>query len=292
MSFWNELATRIIDRYPRKQKRLFSHTMLTDSFEIPHSPRCFRRAPCLALPPAFPSSDAGTPPEAARVLTEGHSASPHARERPGSLTVEAALVLPLFLFAIINLMSLFLMFQRYGDRLTRLHQTGRELSMAAGAGGWDAKEQDIRLMEMGFVKPLIPVMGFRGSLVVNGCVMHKWIGYDLTGETSGETAAEEMVFITKSGTAYHKSRSCPYLNPAVRAVSREEALSSRNSSGRHYTACGICGGKGETLYITSGGDRYHSTISCSGLKRSIEYVSLEQALSRGKHACTKCASTE
>ena len=43
----------------------------------------------------------------------------------GSLTVEAAFVLPLFLFARINILSLFLMFESYGAQLAKLHQTGR-----------------------------------------------------------------------------------------------------------------------------------------------------------------------
>ena len=43
---------------------------------------------------------------------------------------------------------------------------------------------------------------FRSSYVVNGCVMHKWIGYsgDGTGE-DWERQEEELVYITKSGEA-------------------------------------------------------------------------------------------
>ena len=44
----------------------------------------------------------------------------------------------------------------------------------------------------------------------------------------------------------------------------------------------------EILYVTDGGSRYHNTVSCSGLRRTIESVTLMQALEMGRHACPRC----
>lgn len=205
----------------------------------------------------------------------------------GSLTVEAAIVLPLFLFAMINILSLFLMFESYGTQLARLHQSGRQLAILAYAQG-TAAEQDVELVTAERVKPLIGMMGYPGCLVVNGCVMHKWIGYDLNGSASSGEAVEEMVFVTAQGSVYHTSRSCSYLNPAVESVSAAQAASMKNEDGQYYTSCQTCGGQSDIVYITGDGERYHSSISCGGLKRTVDCVTISRALEMGRHVCSRC----
>ena len=108
------------------------------------------------------------------------------RALPGNLTVEAAIALPLFLFAVINLLSLFLMFQEFSVQEGRLHQTGRMLSMLAH--GQESGEAGYPAGATERVEPLIPVAGFPKTFVASGCVMHKWIGFAL-GEEEGNGAA-------------------------------------------------------------------------------------------------------
>lgn len=206
---------------------------------------------------------------------------------PGSMTVEAALVLPVFLFAMVNLLSLIVMFQTFSVKEGRLHQTGRELALLAY--GSEEGEQDIRLVEVSQIKPVFSEAAFFPAIMVNGCVMHKWIGYDLAQEeTAPNGGKEEMVYITKSGTAYHRQRECVYLNPSIQMMEREQAERAKNDDGSYYSACGICGGDSKLVYVTQGGSRFHSTVSCSGLKRTIETVTLQEAVAAGRHACPKC----
>lgn len=209
------------------------------------------------------------------------------RALPGSMTVEAALVLPIFLFAMVNLLSLIVMFQTFSVQEGKLHQTGRELSMLSY--GEESGEQDIRLVTVSAVKPVFGVAAFPSAAVVNGCVMHKWIGYDLlAGESMNGEEGEELVYITRSGAAYHRERSCKYLNPSIELMGAAQAKEAINSAGIRYTACSVCGGSSAVVYVTAGGERYHSTISCSGLKRTIDSVTLQEAVAAGRHACPSC----
>lgn len=210
------------------------------------------------------------------------------RALPGSMTVEAAIALPLFLFAAVNLLSLFLMFQEFSVQEGELHQAGRTLSLLAY--GQEGGESDVRLVRTQRVTPLIPVAGFPGALVANGCVMHKWIGFGL-GEETGSGAdprREELVFITASGTAWHRDRGCDYLNPRIELLSLDEAAAAKNSGGQPYTPCLLCRPAGPIVYVTASGERYHGTVTCGGLRRTITGVSIEEAQEMGRHACPKC----
>lgn len=206
---------------------------------------------------------------------------------PGNMTMEAALVLPIFLFAMGNLLSLIVMFQTFSVQEGKLHQTGRELALLAY--GNEDGEQDIRLLKVSPVKSVFPVAAFSDAVIANGCVMHKWIGYDLSlKDAAPGDGKEEMVYITKSGTAYHRQRECVYLNPSIQMMGIEQAKHALNSEGRPYTACSACGGSSGIVYVTRDGVRYHSTVTCSGLKRTIDVVTLQEAVAAGRHACPRC----
>lgn len=208
---------------------------------------------------------------------------------PGNLTAEAAIVLPLFLYAIINLLSLILMFRDFSEEEARLHQLGRSLSLLAH--GRETDEPDVRLMKVTRESAPIPIVSFPSAAIVNGCVMHKWIGYDLQKEgIERGPDGEELVYVTRSGRAYHRDRSCIYLNPSVRMLPREQAEGAQNTEGRRYTACEICGGGSAMVYVTDYGQRYHSTITCGGLKRTIDGIPLSEAIASGRHACPRCST--
>ncbi|MCD8366248.1 MAG: hypothetical protein LUC83_10690 [Clostridiales bacterium] len=120
------------------------------------------------------------------------------------------------------------------------------------------------------------------SLPVEQCVsMKKW-----TGAVQDEEGEEDdYVYITPSGTAYHSSAECAYLKLSVRSVAVSAVGSLRNKSGGIYYACSCYEG-GSMVYITDYGTQYHGDLSCSGLKRTIYRVSLDQVGNR--HACSKC----
>lgn len=242
------------------------------------------------IPNTFPKNRQMTPKDSADI--PGFFRNPTRAScpaLPGNMTVEAALVLPLFLFAVVNLLSLILMFQTFSIEEGKLHQTGRELALLSY--GQEEGEQDIRLVSVSTVKSVFPVTAFRTAIVANGCVMHKWIGYDLSqGDTVSGNEKEEMVYITRSGTAYHRQRECVYLNPSIRMLDISQAQNAQNGEGKTYTACSVCGGNSQLVYVTEDGARYHSTVTCSSLKRSVESVTLQEAVESGRHACSRCGT--
>lgn len=207
----------------------------------------------------------------------------------GSMSVEAAAVLPIFLFAMMNLLSLFLMFQRFGNELVKLHQTGRELAMLGYEkdGGSPSEGNMIRLVRPWRVKPLVPIAGYSGTLVVNCCYMRMWNGYDALESDGAFQAGEEIVYLTENGSVYHRDRGCRHLELLIQLVDRQETEALRNPSGEKYYACEKCGGKEQgNVYITEEGNRYHASLSCSALKRTIRAVPRSET--GGLPACSKC----
>jgi len=205
----------------------------------------------------------------------------------GSVTAETVFVLPLFLFAMVNILSIFLMFEQAQTELMRLHQTGRQMAVLAHTQAKEGSEPDIRLVSAEYVQPLIRIMGYQGYLLITGCVMHKWTGFDLAGETLPQQEAEEMVYITGNGEAYHLSRSCSYLNPAVEMYPLQQAKSQKNADGSRYTECMVCGSS-DYVYLTKDGERWHASITCSGLKRTVDLVTKKAAIEQGRHICSRC----
>lgn len=115
----------------------------------------------------------------------------------------------------------------------------------------------------------------------------KWIGNRSLEQ--GEDAYDTWVYITPYGTVYHRDRTCRYLDLTIHAVNRWELVTLRNADRKIYRRCGDCGASGDgNVYVTDYGDRYHCSLSCSGLKRTIYMVKLSQV--GGRNACSKCGA--
>lgn len=138
------------------------------------------------------------------------------------------------------------------------------------------------------VRPFAELMGFDGFLMSQRYYGRAWTGYDAAGSVSNDTQEDPMVYITKTGTAYHMDRNCAYLNPKIEAVPAQTVSDRRSASGGKYAPCGSCGAGGgaSLVYITSYGSSYHKRLDCPGLKRTIYTVPLSETGARGR--CSKC----
>ncbi len=235
----------------------------------------------------------------------------------GSLTLEAALSLPMFLFAVGMALYLFVMLQvqyAVGEALDRaVAETAllREVSVGkvenlvkasfykelAGQKGSLSK---IELGVAGFswkgtkvggshiqaqvsyqVKFPFGYFGKRRLKFSNQCKMRRWTGFQ---EGGGGSVMQEWVYITPAQTVYHTRRSCTHLKLSVKSVS-----SANLKALKKYGACGHCAkgeGRGAVVYLTEEGDCYHYKIHCSGLKRTVYMVRKEEA--GGRPPCSRC----
>lgn len=123
-------------------------------------------------------------------------------------------------------------------------------------------------------------VGMEETMTVKG-----WCGYERTG---WELLPDETVYVTENGMVYHMDYSCNYLDLSIRSVSTESLDAIRNKNQGKYHACEFCvkNYAKDNVYITDYGDRYHHSLGCSGLKRTVYAIPLSEAV--GKGVCTKC----
>ncbi len=257
------------------------------------------------------------------------------------MTIEAALVLPLFLFLFLNLFSVMEMYRLHATLTSALWNSGRQLAQYTYLYDTYGAEHEalnelvgVALTETyvrGTIREHLDTMGSSDLVLPSGewgigllgtdlskangeigiyatyqarplCRLypgmsffqqarycgHAWTGYELTGESIQlDQSAEEIVYVTETGTVYHKNRGCTYLNPSIRLVSASDLADERNASGGTYHACPVCHpGSQSTYYVTEYGTVYHSTTGCSSLKRSISAIPISEVGARGP--CSKC----
>lgn len=270
----------------------------------------------------------------------------------GSITIEAAVVLPLFMFMLISIISIIEIIKCYEDVEINLYKAAKEISLyIAGtdvidnlsgeindnivsdalltvlsdtytsnmmqkqlledgqsypyiAGGvdslnyWQSKvklretnnEDIVDLVVTYELAPSFNFFNLKPYKVINRCRMHAWTGYEGTGANKDENA-ERIVYVTDTGNVYHLSRSCSHLTLSINPILYDSLSNSRNSGGGKYSLCEKCGDlfnleNSTVVYITSEGDRYHSSLTCSGLKRTINEVPISQV--GDKRVCSRC----
>ena len=259
----------------------------------------------------------------------------------GGLTIEAALIIPIFLFAIAAVLSFtdilrlqmkigsamvqcakelavygyaeesilgetvddvpFLAETFFSETYVRnrvISELGEDYLLGTPAEGGRAihfagsriMENDrIELRSAYYVTPFFALSPKSGFLTGTRAVARAFTGYDnLSAVSDGDK--EEFVYITPEGTAYHKSRSCHYLDLSIERVFMEDISGIRNKDGAIYYACPLCkgSGNGTTVFVTSYGSRYHKDVLCSGLKRTVEMVPISET--GGRHPCSKCCN--
>lgn len=233
----------------------------------------------------------------------------------GSLTIETALVLPVFLFMSITLISFIEIMNCYVEMEYALHETAREVAMLYYpyekynteetsfeliAGGLllekiglkklnamplsngvasinifrsDIDNEYVDIVLTYKVSPMCNIFNVGNMTLINRAKIHSWTGYSNTKDG----LEEEYVYITEYGSVYHTNRNCSHLYIKVNNVIFETVDNNRNREGNNYSPCEICC-KGkyfedcDIIYTTDSGTRYHSTLECSGIKRTVYKV--------------------
>ena len=206
------------------------------------------------------------------------------RMKRASLTVETALIVPLFLLGMIMMISFMDIYKIQTEHLTKLCQQAKQAGMYACM----TKTKDITLPDIYTYEPVGGLVRLPKVWMHNQVKVHAWTGKEYV--KSGEDAViKKMVYVTESGEVYHRKPGCSYLSVSVNQISGSAVKSAVNKYGEHYSACETCSRNekpGEVVYITKNGNRYHNEKSCSGLKRTVRMV--RESDVSGMCACSRC----
>lgn len=202
----------------------------------------------------------------------------------GSLTLESAWVLPIFLFTVITLLSFFQTYQLQTEHMTKLCDQAKKAGVYAFF--YQEEERDIVRSDVVSFRPAASIVPVRTIWFYYTVTVYPWVGSENT-ESSEE--AEEMVYVTEHGEVYHSTNTCSYLQVSVQQINSARIGEYRNRNGGRYYPCEICGGKTSMgiSYITSWGDRYHNSASCSRLHRSIHLIRKSEAVKEYR-PCSRC----
>ncbi len=201
----------------------------------------------------------------------------------GSLTIESAIVMPIFILAISILIFWTSFLQTQKKINAEALDKAREMAKLAYLTE-DEDSNSEKLIEIG-----------KGALL-NGTYFERLaVARPFTGrhynETEGGNAEDNrIVFITKTGEVYHTSNICSHINLSVKGVDFSAANNLRNKNGAKYYPCEYCmrGKSGGTVYITDEGNRIHTNKNCPGLKRTIIEIKKIDAEGRGYRPCERC----
>lgn len=135
-----------------------------------------------------------------------------------------------------------------------------------------------------------PVLGLPMLIRTAGCTRRAWIG--LPGKTygnDGQAGASEdtIVYLGKNSTRYHLSPTCHYLANDLKVVAADQITELRNSSGKRYHACAVCGDvSATTVYVMPSGERYHTSRNCRAIVAYVRTARLSEVAYLG--ACSYC----
>lgn len=138
----------------------------------------------------------------------------------------------------------------------------------------------------------IPLFGKNIFLFSEGYYGKAFTGV-LTRMSQSEQGEDEMVYVTKTGSVYHRSIACNHLKLSLRVVSIKELEEKRSFDGSIYYPCEkCCGGKNlsakQNVVICNYGNRYHVEKSCQKISRSIREIPISQV--EGRTPCKTCAN--
>ncbi|MFR3651109.1 MAG: hypothetical protein ACLTXE_29085, partial [Enterocloster aldenensis] len=198
-----------------------------------------------------------------------------------------------------------------------LGEINREWVEAVSFEGTDIGEDEMVHIVMRY-RMRIPfsVLGVSSIPVEQVCSRRMWNGADGgrfgDGDRDGNGEEDEIVYIGKNSTRYHRLRTCHYLYNDLKAVDSGAVGELRNESGGRYSPCGTCGGgsggtgsggtgsggtgsggtgsgsmgSSGTVYVMPYGSSYHVSKSCRSIIAYVQAVPLPQVEYLGE--CSYC----
>lgn len=242
----------------------------------------------------------------------------------GSMTMEAALAVPIFFFAMLCLVYLLEMMSIQVTIRNAIYSVGKEIAQQAysspmistygiqqhviknigaekldksmisgGANGINCNNSksnwNTAVIDLSVQYQLeFPILMFH--IPVISCEetlrVKGWTGY---AQGADEMKKNQVVYVTDYGLVYHQNMNCTYLELSIQAVEFSQIEDLRSQSGAKYYPCESCGEEiviAGRVYLTDYGNRYHTSLECGKVKRNIYAVPLEEVYGLG--GCSKC----
>ncbi|MDK2807282.1 MAG: hypothetical protein PWP24_11 [Clostridiales bacterium] len=196
--------------------------------------------------------------------------------KKASITVEAAMVLPLFLFFFFGVLQGFSILSLQHQIQMSLTKTANQMSLAGYAS---QKEKSVAALQLVFMANLesdyfgesciegglvlltgssyegedltlvanyrmklpVPLWNHVSLPVKQQVKTRLFVGRDKTKESDNKEKEEiRYVYITDTGTVYHESETCTHLRLRISTISKEDLVWKRNEGGAKYYPCEHC----------------------------------------------------
>ncbi len=186
---------------------------------------------------------------------------------PASMTVEAALILPLMLFFFINLMAGVEMIRLHGNILAHLWQEGRVLA----ASGWiyGKAEEESTVAQLG------------GTLLTDWAVKQRLVqklGKEYLDESPLTYGSNGLNTLESS----YLENDCVDIKVTYRVSAPFDVIGFRPfyMANRYYarawTGYAVCTESEDIVYVTPYGEVYHLDAECNYIDRTVEWCVIEE----------------
>lgn len=159
-----------------------------------------------------------------------------------------------------------------------------ELDCSGSQKYWNTTIMDLSVrykIEIPVLLFRIPVLSMEEIVRIKG-----WTGHETKMVDDFENI---IVYVTEYGIVYHQDAHCTHLELSLKATKKDRVKQLRNQNGEIYKSCSRCkgdSGDSDSVYVTDYGDKYHFSLDCKDIKRSIYAVSITDI--RGMGGCSKC----
>lgn len=245
----------------------------------------------------------------------------------GSITVEATLVVPVFILVFTGILYLNQLLYCQEQTQCALEQAAKETSLEytlvhkklavnpvlmsakinAVISGKENDNRSVIYMEKSKIDKETDQMDFQAAYTVTSPISilgkntfrfrERYYGRAFTGVLTRMSQSEQgedmLVYVTKTGSVYHKAITCNHLKLSLKVVPIKELEEKRSQDGSIYYPCEkCCGGKApseeQKVIICNYGNRYHIRKDCQKISRSIREIPISQV--NGRTPCKTCAN--
>ncbi len=211
----------------------------------------------------------------------------------GSLTVECAFALPLYLFAVITLASYMMTIGIQVRENLALSGKARKLAMYAGGAGTDGSDLWIDLPKTYVFRYPAAVFGPQSTRIALRARVHSWTGYGGEDDVSGEdgSSSGKTVYVTENREVYHTHADCTHLDLTVMRTDLSNVKNMRNAYGKRYKKCsGFPDNYSGPVYLTEKGEYYYPSSDYNSLVRHVSVT--DQSECAGLCLCERCAERD